>query len=98
MGKSRASAPIAQERVQRSSKKKPRDVQRRTRGSASLPAPADRLGPTISTVLTNDSTFSRSLELSSHDSSGRLFQTWAEQEVTLTAASKRLSGRVPRQK
>jgi hypothetical protein len=39
MGKSRASAPIAQERVQRSSKRKPRDVQRRTRGSASLPAP-----------------------------------------------------------
>src|SRR5271165_6110024 len=41
----RASAPIAQERVRRSSKKKRRDVQRRTLGSASLPAPAERLGP-----------------------------------------------------
>jgi hypothetical protein len=30
-------------------------VQRRTRGSASLPAPAERLGPIISTVHTNDS-------------------------------------------
>jgi hypothetical protein len=32
----RASAPIAQERVRRGSKKKRRDVRRRTRGSASL--------------------------------------------------------------
>ena len=39
----RASAPIAQERVRRGSKKKRRDVQRRTRGSASLPAPEERL-------------------------------------------------------
>ena len=38
----RASAPIAQVRVRRSSKKKRRDVQRRTRGSASLPAPAEQ--------------------------------------------------------
>ena len=45
--------------VRRSSKKKRRDVQRRTRGSASLPAPAERLGPTISTVHTNDSTLTR---------------------------------------
>ena len=50
----RASAPIAQECVRRSSKKKRRDVQCRT-GSASLPAPAERLGPRISTVHTNDS-------------------------------------------
>ena len=35
-GRERASAPIAQVRVRRSSKKKRRDVQRRTRGSASL--------------------------------------------------------------
>src|SRR5271166_6173942 len=55
----RASAPIAQERVRRSSKKKRRDVQRRTRGSASLPAPAERLGPIISTVHTNESTLTR---------------------------------------
>src|SRR5271166_5854837 len=34
----RASAPIAQERVRRNSKKKRRDVQRRTRGSASTGA------------------------------------------------------------
>src|SRR5271167_1867843 len=45
--------------VRRSSKKKRRDVQRRTRGSASLPAPAERLGPIISTVHTNDSTLTR---------------------------------------
>ena len=49
MGK-KASAPIEQERVHRSSKKKRRDVQRR---SASLPAQAERLGPIISTVLKN---------------------------------------------
>src|SRR5208337_1282877 len=45
--------------VRRSSKKKRRDVQRRTRGSASLPALAERLGPIISTVHTNDSTLTR---------------------------------------
>src|SRR5271157_3168075 len=45
--------------VRRSSKKKHRDVQRRTRGSASLPAPAKKLGPIISTVHTNDSTLTR---------------------------------------
>jgi hypothetical protein len=55
----RASAPIAQERVRRNSQKKRRDVQRRTRGSASLPAPAERLVPIISTVHTNDSTLTR---------------------------------------
>jgi len=38
--------------VRRSSKKERRDVQRRTRGSASLPAPAKWLGPIISTVHT----------------------------------------------
>jgi hypothetical protein len=43
----------AQERVRRSSKKKRRDVQRRTRGSAPLPAPAERLDPIISMVHTN---------------------------------------------
>src|SRR5271165_4451423 len=43
----RASAPIAQERVGRSSKKQRRDMQRRTRGSASLPASVKRLGPII---------------------------------------------------
>src|SRR5271165_2264094 len=37
-------------RVRRSSKKKRRDMQRRTRGSASLPAPTERLGPIISTI------------------------------------------------
>ena len=42
----RASAPIAQERVRRRSKKKRREVQRRTsRLASSLPAPAERLGP-----------------------------------------------------
>jgi hypothetical protein len=43
----RASAPIAQEHVRRRSKKKRGDLQRRT-GSASLPAPAERFGPIIS--------------------------------------------------
>src|SRR5271166_1654297 len=38
--------------VRRSSKKERRDVQRRTRGSASLPAQAKWLGPIISTVHT----------------------------------------------
>ena len=57
--RARASAPIAQVRVPSSSKKKRRNVQRRTRGSASLPAPAERLGPIISTVHTNDSTLTR---------------------------------------
>ena len=42
--------------VCRSSKKERRDLQRRTRGSASLPAPAERLGPIISTMHTNEST------------------------------------------
>src|ERR1700693_5173746 len=60
----RASAPIAQVRVRRSSKKKRRDVQRRTRGSASLPAPAERLGPIISTVHTNDSIRNKGLLVS----------------------------------
>jgi hypothetical protein len=36
--------------------KKRRDLQRRTRGSASLPPPAKWLGPIIPTVHTNDST------------------------------------------
>jgi hypothetical protein len=40
-------------RVRRNSKKKRRDIQRRTRGSASLPAPAKWLGPITSTVHTN---------------------------------------------
>jgi hypothetical protein len=35
------------------------NVQRRTRGSASLPSLAERLGPIISTVHTNDSTLTR---------------------------------------
>jgi hypothetical protein len=46
-------APIAQKRVRRNSQKKRRDIQRRTRGSASLPAPAKWLGPITSTLLTN---------------------------------------------
>src|SRR5271157_1454688 len=41
----KAAAPTAQEGVRKSSKKKPRNVQRRTRGSASLPPPAERLDP-----------------------------------------------------
>ncbi len=50
---------LAQERVRRNSKKKRRDIQRRTRGSASLPAPAKWLGPIIAVVHTNDSTLTR---------------------------------------
>ena len=48
----RASVLKPQLRVRRrSSKKKPRDMQRRTRGSSSLPAPAaERFGPIISAV------------------------------------------------
>jgi hypothetical protein len=34
-------------------------VQRRTRGSASLPAPAERVGPMVATVHTNESTLTR---------------------------------------
>ena len=48
----RASVLKPQLRVRRrSSKKKPRDMQRRTRGSSTLPAPAaERFGPIISAV------------------------------------------------
>src|SRR5271165_4366434 len=59
----RASAPIAQERVPRGTKKERRDIWRRTRESASLPSPAQRLGPIISKVHTNDSTLTRNKSL-----------------------------------
>ena len=72
----RASVPIAQERVRRNSKKKRRDIQRRTRGSASLPAPAKWLGPITPTMLTNDSTLTRNKGLRV----GSFFRTLLGQE------------------
>jgi len=48
------SSDSARERPQKQQKKR-RDMPRRTRGSASLPAPAERLGPIISTMHTNSS-------------------------------------------
>jgi hypothetical protein len=66
----RASAPKEQERVAEAAKRSVETcsaLQRRTRGSASLPAPAERLGPIISTVHTNDSTLSTGLQLAVED-------------------------------
>ena len=63
MGKS-LSSDSARARSQKQQKKTRRDVQRRTRGSASLPAPAELLGPIISTVHTNDSIRNKGLLVS----------------------------------
>ena len=55
----RSLSPESAKSVDQSGKKKPGDVRRRTRGSASLPAPAERFGPIISLTHTNDLALTR---------------------------------------
>ena len=52
-------SPESAKSADQSGKKKRRDLPRRTRGSASLPAPAVRFGPIISPAHTNDLALTR---------------------------------------